>query len=69
MTKRKNEPPMRLDLSFEEALARLAQVDPAEILDAHCKVQQAQEDVEKDVAERRESIRRGARRTAHRFRI
>jgi len=66
---KKRQPPLVLPVSFEEALARFIQTDPAEIVDAHERVRAAQKDVEKDVAERRDSIKRGARRTNHRFRI
>jgi len=67
--KKKREPPVVLNMSFEEALARLVQTDPAEIVTAHERVRAAQEEVEKNVAERRDSIKRGARRINHRFRI
>lgn len=67
--KKKREPALVLDMGFEEALARLVQTQPSEIADAHRRVMSAQEDVEKTVTERRDSIARGARRTNHRFRI
>lgn len=61
--------PAVLDVPFEEALARFLQTDPAEVINAHQRVRQAQEDVEKHVRERRESIRRGARRSSGKFRL
>ena len=67
--RRKREAPLILPMGFEEALARLIQTDPAEIIDARERVNKAQEDVEQNAAERRDSIKRGARRTNHRFRI
>lgn len=67
--KKKREPPLALSMGFEEALARFAKTDPKEIADAHERVRSAQGEVEKNVAERRDSIRSGARRTKHRFRI
>ena len=64
---KKDGSPFPTDMTFEEAVARLIQTDPKEIADARKRVRAAQEDTKKYVEERKESIRRGARRAKSRF--
>jgi hypothetical protein len=64
-----NEKPLKLDMSFEEALRRLAQTDPDEARDELEKIAKKEEEVERYVREREDSIRRGARRARKRFRL
>ena len=66
---RKRKPPAVLDMPFSEAVARFLSTNPEEVEDAHARVRREQEDVKKRVEETRESIRSGARRTGHRFRL
>ena len=67
--KKKREPPLVLNIGFEEALARLVQTDPKEMADTYEQVRRDEEEVEKYVAEREQSIGRGVRRAAKRFRL
>lgn len=57
------------DLGFDEALARFMQTDKQELADTKERIEREDEGVTAYVEERRESIRRGARRTGSRFRI
>lgn len=57
------------DLGFEEALTRLLRTDPEELASEIEKTKEKDREVSEFVEERRDSIRRGARRTKHRFRI
>jgi hypothetical protein len=58
-----------LGMSFDEAVKRLVQTDPKELEDAFAETQRESEEVKPYVEERRESIRKGARRTSKRFRL
>jgi len=55
------------DLGFDEALARFIQTDKHELADAKDRVDRDDEGVAKYVEERRDSIKRGARRTGKHF--
>ena len=57
------------NLGFDEALARFIQTDKKELADVSDQITEEDEGVKAYVEERRESIRRGARRTNHRFRL
>lgn len=57
------------DLGLEEALVRLMQTDPEELAAEIEAVKNKNREVEEYVEERRDSIRRGAFRTKHRFRL
>ena len=52
-----------------ELVRRILDAVPGDIAKARAKMDAEQKSVEEYVEERRASIRRGARRTAHRFRI
>lgn len=67
MTARKKKP--SLDMPFEEALARFISTDPKELEDEIAKVKADAEETERYVEERRQSIKRGARRAPKRFRL
>jgi hypothetical protein len=56
----KREKPLHIDMSFEEALRRLAQTDPAEIIDEVEKVRERQKEIRDGVKKTKESIKRGA---------
>ena len=62
-------PPPFPDMPFEEALARLLQTDPAELADSVKETREKEKEVERYIEERRDSIRRGARRAPKRFRL
>jgi hypothetical protein len=64
-----NEKPFKLDMGFMEALRRFAQTDPDELAEAKKKAEEEIREVDQYVEERKESIRRGARRTKHRLRL
>jgi hypothetical protein len=57
------------NLGFDEALARLIQTEPDQVADAVERINREEEEVREYVEERRSSIRKGARRTRHRFRL
>jgi hypothetical protein len=71
MTERKKTtgPPPFPEMSFEEALARLLQTDPAELREEKRRAEEEVREIDAYVEERKESIRKGARRTKHRFRL
>lgn len=58
-----------LGMKLDEALARLLQTDPNEIIDGQEAVKRDEEDVDRYVAEREQSIGRGIRRAGKRFRL
>ncbi len=62
-------PPPFPDMPFEEALARLLQTDPDELADSVREMREKEKEVERYIEERRDSIRRGARRAPKRFRL
>jgi hypothetical protein len=70
MTKRAENPvPTPIEkLSFAEALARLVQTDPRELEQAYEKARRAEAEARQFIEERKASIRKGARRSAGRFR-
>lgn len=53
----------------ENAVARFLRTDPAQFASAHDRVRAGQSEVDRQVDERRDSIRRGARRSPARFRL
>jgi hypothetical protein len=55
------------DLDFDEAMARLMLTVPEEVEDMVEAIKKEDEGVKAYVEERQDSIRRGARRTKHRF--
>jgi hypothetical protein len=67
--RKKSDSLLRLDMSFDEALKRVAQTDPKELADAFAETERENEEAKKYVEERRESIRKGARRAPKRFRL
>ena len=69
MGNRKRKMPTMLEAALKDVAARIFQSEVDEIVGEHDRVRRAQEDVEKNVEERRNSIRSGARRTAVRFRL
>lgn len=70
MTKtRKDRPDLLIGLGFDEALRRLAQTDPKELRDSIAQALHDEEETREYVEERRESIRKGARRAGKRFRL
>lgn len=69
MSERKKKPSALSDLAFDEALARLIQTDPKELADTLDKIKREDREVKEYVEERRQSIRRGARRAKKRFRL
>ena len=56
-------------MAFDEALARLLQTDKKELEDTVDQVRREEAEAERYVEERRESIRKGARRAPKRFRL
>ena len=66
---RKDRPDLLAGMSFSEAIQRLVQTDPKELADAFAETERENEEARRYVEERRESIRRGARRVPKRFRI
>ena len=69
MNKRKKGVPDFPAIPFDEAIARLLQTDPKEIADLAEEVKRKDEKVSCYVEERRQSIRKGARRSKKRFGI
>jgi hypothetical protein len=67
--RKKDSPPTELDMLFGEALARFIQTDPRELTKEIEKANKEAEETERYAAERRDSIRRGARRAPKRFRL
>jgi hypothetical protein len=67
---KKEKPDMDLsDMGFDEALARFIQTDRDEVEDAMNRVDRDDREAREYVEERRESIKRGARRSRARFRL
>jgi len=56
-------------MAFDEALARFLQTDKKELEDAVDQARREEAEAERYVEERRESIRKGARRAPKRFRL
>ncbi len=69
MTSRKDRPDILIGMSFDEALKRLAQTNPKEIQESIAQTIHDEEEAKRYVEERRESIRKGARRAPKRFRL
>jgi hypothetical protein len=70
MTERKKKPPVLLDMSFEEAIARFAQTKPGEVADAIAKeLSDRMKEVTKRIKGAREDISRGARTSREKFRL
>lgn len=65
----KRPPSPDADGPTENALARFLRTDPAQFATAHDRVRVGQSEVDRQVDERRDSIRRGARRSQARFRL
>lgn len=66
---RKRKAPADANAPGEAVPARIRQVDVAQFVTAHDRVRAGQNEVDRQVDERRESIRRGARRSPARFRL
>jgi hypothetical protein len=69
MTKKRKPNALLNDMGFDEALARFMQTEKREVDGVIERVIREEQAVTDYVEERRESIRRGARRTGSRFRI
>jgi hypothetical protein len=69
MTKKRKPNALLHDLGLDEALARFIQTDKREVEDVIDRVIREEQAVSDYVEERRDSIRKGARRTGTRFRI
>ena len=67
--RKKDDPNVFAGMAFDEALARLVQTKPEEISDFFDQVKKDEEEAGRYVEERRESIRKGARRASKRFRL
>ena len=68
--KKKREPPLKLDMAFEEALARFSRTDPKEIADAFvAEIMQKRQDAEKRINEVTKELEDGARPKKGRFRL
>jgi len=59
--RKKREPPMELDMPFEEAMTRFVQTDPKEIADAYQRVRARQEEVRENVESRKRIIQNAGR--------
>lgn len=69
MTKPKTVRTDKIETEFDEVVARLLQTDNKELEDEIAKTKREADEAGKYVEERSDSIKRGARRTKHRFRI
>jgi hypothetical protein len=70
MTERKRKPPISLDMSFEEAITRLARTKPGEVADAITRdLADRMKETSKRIKDAREEISRGARTRKERFRL
>lgn len=69
MTKPKSNRSAKIETEFDEVVARLLQTDKKELEDEIAKTKREADEVGKYVEERSDSIKRGARRTKHRFRL
>jgi len=70
MTKPKNIPPENQnEMRFGEALARSVQIDPKELAETHERIKRSEEDADRFIKDRIQSITRGARRAPKRFRL
>ncbi len=68
--KKKRLPPLTLNLEFGEALARLVQTDPKEILEATVsEVLQRRKTADKHLADAKKELQDGARPRKGRFRL
>lgn len=67
--RKKREPPVVLDMPFEEAMARFVQTDPREIADAYQLVKTRQEEIIKNVEAQRRLIQNAGRPSGKRIRI
>jgi len=64
-----NEKRYKLGMDFTEAVKRFAQTDPKELAEEKKRSEEEIQEIDRYVEERQESIRKGARRTKHRFRL
>lgn len=69
MTKPNKKRSDKIESELDEVLARLLQTDKKELEDEIAKTKREADEAGKYVEERSDSIRRGARRTKHRFRL
>jgi hypothetical protein len=69
MTKAKKTKAAKIGTEFDEVVARLLQTDKEELEGEIERTKREADEAGQYVEERRDSIRRGARRTKHRFRL
>ncbi len=69
MTDPKEQPQISPDIPFDEAITRFIQTDPKELADAHRRLRDRQEEINRGAKEVEAEIRGGIRPPGKRFRL